>query len=346
MKIVKKVLDEIYRCYAAGHVTVDGKLRVVLASEEKDGPCYAYFGNNFENKEVIWENAGGTMSFVEIPHTNGEFLAVQKFFPGFNSLNAKIVWGKYVEGKWVVKDFLALPYVHRFDIIESEGKLFFLGATLCGSKTERNDWADPGMIWVGELPKDSDQKMEIKPIHDFLLKNHGFCRGYYENSQAGFITCDSGIYVVLPPKDGRDWKVRQILAGRISDAASYDLDGDGIDELAIIAPFHGNELAIYKKENDRRYKVVYEYPNEMDFAHAIWAGTLLGKPAVVFGIRRMDCELGYIMYNPATGQYNTTIIEKGVGTANVDIVHEDGREILIAANHTKNEAAIYFITES
>ncbi len=346
MKIVKKILDEITRCYAAGHVTAEGQLRVVLASEEIDGPCYAYYGENFENKEVIWEKAGGTMSFVEIPHTNGEFLAVQNFFPGFNSLEAKIVWGKYLDGKWVVKDFFALPYVHRFDIIESEGKLYFLGATLCGSKEDRNDWSDPGMLWVGELPKDSGRKMEIRPIHDFLLKNHGYCRGSYEGGQVSFVTCDSGIYMVLPPKAGKDWEVRQILAGRISDVAAYDLDGDGMDELAAIAPFHGNELVIYKKETGRKYRRVYQYPNEMDFAHAIWAGTLLGKPAVVFGIRRMDCELGYIMYNPESGQYDTTILEKGVGTANVDVVHEEGREILIAANHTKNEAAVYILTES
>ena len=344
MKIEKKILDEIDRCYCASHVTVDGELKVLLASEEIDGPCYSYSGENFEKKETVWEKAGGTMSIIEIPHTNGEFLAVQNFFPGFNSLNSKIVWGKYEDGRWVIKDFLKLPYVHRFDLLESEGKLFFIGATLCCSKKDRNDWSDPGRIWIGELPEDLNEEMEIKPIKDFLLKNHGYWRGESEGCQVGYVTCDSGIYMVTPPKGGSDWEVKQLLAGQISDVAVFDLDQDGKEELVTIGPFHGNELLIRKKVDDRRYETVYQYPNKMDFAHAVWAGNLLSKPSVVFGIRRMDCELGYIQFDTERNEYNTEIIEKGVGTANVDVVHGKDREIIIAANHTKNEAAVYILS--
>lgn len=346
MKIVKKVLDEIYRCYCASHVSVDGVLRVVLASEEIDGPCYAYWGENFENKEVIWEMGGGTMSFSQIPGTNGEFLAIQNFFPGFDSKDAKIVWGRHENGRWEVRDFLKLPYVHRFDILESEGRLYFIGATLCSSKLERNDWSDPGELWVGELPSDLNEQMEISPIKDFLLKNHGYCRGIYQHKQVGFITCDSGIYMVMPPDQERNWEVKQIMADQISDVAVYDLDNDGESEYAVIAPFHGNKMEIRKIVDGRRYKTVYTYPYEMEFAHAIWAGEIFGTPTVVLGIRRKECELAYIRYNESAGQFETNIIEKGVGTANVSLVHEKDKVLLVAANHTKNEAAVYIITES
>lgn len=345
MNIEKKVLDEIYRCYCASHVNVDGILKIVLASEEVDGPCYAYSGENFEHKEIIWEKGGGTMSFVEIPKTNGEFLAVQKFSPGFNAKDAKIVWGRYKEGRWEVKDFLKLPYVHRFDILESEDKLYFIGATLCSSKLERNDWSDPGMLWVGELPSDLNEQMEVKPIKDFLLKNHGYCRGFYQDKQAGFITCDSGIYTVIPPDGDSNWKVKQLMADRISDVAVYDLDKDGENEYAIIAPFHGNVMEIRRIIDDRCYETIYTYPHEIDFAHAVWAGEIFGTPTVVLGIRRKECELIYIQYNDVSKQFDTHIIEKGVGTANVSVVHDENRVLLIAANHTKNEAAVYIITE-
>lgn len=344
MKIEKKILDEIYRCYCASHVTVDGELKVILASEEIDGPCYSYSGKNFEKKETVWEKAGGTMSFVEIPHKNGEFLAVQNFFPGFQSMDAKIVWGKYKNNKWEVKDFINIPYVHRFDILESEQKLYFIGATLCGSKKERNDWTDPGSIWVGELPNDCSDGMIIRPIKDFLLKNHGYWRGTIEGKQVGYVTADSGIYTITPPTSTSDWKIKQILADRISDVAVFDLDSDGINEIVTISPFHGNELTIRKPLDERRYETVYHYPNKMDFAHAVWAGSLLSKPTAIFGIRREECELGYIQYNKQTNEYETTIIEKGAGTANVSVIHEENRDILIAANHTKNEAAIYIFT--
>ena len=40
------------------------------------------------------------------------------------------------------------------------------------------------------------------------------------------------------------------------------------------------------------------------------------------------------------------MVEEGVGPANLDVVHCDGKEYILAANHTKNEAAIYEVKES
>jgi len=345
MRIEKIILDKIHRCYCASNVTVDGILKVVLASEEVDGPCYAYWGEKFEHKEVIWEKGGGTMSIVEIPGTNGEFLAVQNFFPGFNAKDAKIVWGRYIDGQWEVKDFLKLPYVHRFDILESEGELYFVGATLCSSKRERNDWSDPGKLWVGKLPSDLNKQMEIKPIKDYLLKNHGYCRGVYRGKPACFITCDSGAFAVVLPTANSDWEVKQLMADRISDIAVFDLDGDGENEYAIIAPFHGNVMEIRKIIDERRYETIYSYPNKMNFAHAVWTGDIFDIPTVILGIRREECELAYIQYHKASKQFETHIIEKGVGTANVSLVEDGDRVLLIAANHTKNEAAVYMMTD-
>ena len=36
------------------------------------------------------------------------------------------------------------------------------------------------------------------------------------------------------------------------------------------------------------------------------------------------------------------MIEKGVGPANLCVVNEKDRDIIVAANHTANEAAVYF----
>ncbi len=344
MKIVKKVLGDMHRCYCTGSVTVDGRLRVLLASEEIGGPCYAYGGKNFEEREVVWENAGGTMSIVEIPGTNGEFLAVQNFFPGFNAQTAKIVWCRYINGSWHVKDFLHIPYVHRFDILQSGGKKYIICCTLCDSKTERNDWSSPGRILAGELPEDLNDLVELTSIQSGLLKNHGYYRGIYEGCEAAYITCDSGIYAAVPPQlPGEDWTVRHIMEGPVSDVAVYDVDGDGESELITISPFHGNEFNILKKDG-KGYSKVYTYPNEMDFAHAVWAGEIRGRAVILGGVRRMNCELFYIEYNEITSEYDTVLIESGAGTANVAVVHERERDIIISANHTKNEAAVYIIT--
>ena len=48
------------------------------------GPCYAFDSQTYE-RETVWEEPGGTMAMVPLPGKNGDFLAVQRFFPGFQA---------------------------------------------------------------------------------------------------------------------------------------------------------------------------------------------------------------------------------------------------------------------
>lgn len=331
------------RSYSVNHIKVNGTQKLFFASEAIDGPCYAYSGENFDQKEVVWEKDGGTMSIIEIPGTEGQFLAVQKFFPGFNSAESKLVWGRYEDGSWKTQDFLKLPFLHRFDILVSEGKKYFIGCTLCGSKKDRNDWSDPGKIWVGEIPEDLNQKMDIHPIKEGLVKNHGYSKDLDKGQELSYVTCDTGIYKVTPPHHGLDWTIDHILEDPISDITVFDIDDDGEKEFIVMAPFHGNEFKILKNL-DGAYQEVYRYPHDIDFAHALWAGNLAGKPTILGGIRRMDEELFHVQYDQDSKSYITTLIEKGVGPANLSVLHEEGRDIILSANHTKNEVAIYLVT--
>ena len=132
-----------------------------------------------------------------------------------------------------------------------------------------------------------------------------------------------------------------ILEGHIGEIATADLDGDGIEEIMTIEPFHGNSIQIYKKEEDG-YKKVWTYDNTIDFAHTLVGTTLCGKPTFVAGVRREEAELFYVQYEE--GQYQATVIEKGVGPANLCVVHEEDRDLIVSANHTANEAAVYVVT--
>ncbi len=346
MNITKKRLDDMERCYCTGHVTIDGALFAMFASEQIGGACYAYTGRDLTEKEIVWDNAGGTMSIVEIPGTNGQFLGVQNFFPGFQAENAKIVWGERdSENGWQIKDFLFLPYVHRFDILSTGGINYFVAATLCGSKAEREDWSDPGRIYAGVLPDTPKQEMTITPILKGLVKNHGYCRGRIDGKMSGIFACQSGIYAVVPPEaPTEEWTTHHLLDAFISDAAIYDLDGDGQDEIVTIEPFHGNRINIYHKENDR-YRIVYTCPGEYKFAHAIWAGKLRGKPAALLGMRRLDAELVLIEYDEKRGSYQTSLIEEGSGPSNVAVISQESRDIILCANNSVHEAAVYFVTD-
>lgn len=339
------------RCYAAGSLTVDGRLYVVLASEARGGPCYAYTGEDFGEREVVWDSAGGTMSLLQIPsnagHTGrgGEFLAIQNFFPGFQSEDAKLVYGRRGQNGWLVEDLAPLPFIHRFDMFDVHGQTYILACTLCGSKKDREDWSDPGKVYAGRLPDSPGEGVDFVPILDNLYRNHGYCRGTFEGHDAGFVTHDGGICAVVPPREpGAQWSFSRVSDIPTGDVALCDLDGDGEQELITIEPFHGGNF-IVRKRIEGNYREVYRYPEQTEFAHAVTACTLRGKPAVVCGTRRGGGELFILTRGSGRSWCDVTVVDRGVGPSNAIVVNTPGRDVIISANHTKNEAALYFVTD-
>ena len=345
MQINKVVLDEFFRAYATGYVHIDQELHIIIASEAIDGKCIAYHGAQFEKKKLIWADQGGTMSIVPVPNTNGEFLAVRNFFPGFNGKTAKIVHVKPEGDGFDVRDYIDIPYLHRFDVITVGDIDYFIGATLCSSKTEREDWTDPGKVFVGILPKDLNQPMTITPIMHNLYHNHGYYVANYEGKHAAYVTSDEGVFVFIPPqhKNG-SWETHHIIKTRVSDVAVYDIDGDGQDEILSIEPFHGNVMNLYKRI-DGTWQVVYSVDRPIEFAHAIAGTTLRGKKVFVCGIRRLNQELFILQFNHETKAYEIIEIDRNVGPANVVIINEKERDLIVASNNTIHQAAVYIVTQ-
>ena len=99
MKIEKKHLDDIKRCYCASNIHMNGENHILLASEDPDIACNMYKKKNIEKKETVWTHPGGCMSIIPIPNKEKEFLAVQEFYLKVSPSLAKIVWGKYDDEK-------------------------------------------------------------------------------------------------------------------------------------------------------------------------------------------------------------------------------------------------------
>lgn len=345
MKIEKKFLTNLFRCYATSSTVINGE-RVILLATEGEGACYSYSGDEFE-QNTVWDGPGGTMSMVSIPGKNGDFLAVQNFFPTFQSENATIVWSKPNEDKtWETKTLFKLPYVHRFDILQANGKNYFLGATLCTTKKFKDDWSDPGKIYVGEIPEDLNDPIKLTVIKEGLTKNHGYCRTIWDGKMAGLATCQEGVFVVTPPQsENSEWTIEQIMNKPVSDIAVVDIDEDGEDELVTIEEFHGGNFIINKKINGE-YKEIYKYPKEMDFGHVVWGGKLRGIPTIIGGYRRVEKELFIIQCDDKKKlTFKTEVIEAGVGPSNVAVINEKDRDIIISANRELGEAALYFVTD-
>lgn len=341
MKITKKHLDEMYRAYATSSIDIDGKLHLLVASEEKGHPCYSYSGKDFNHRQTVWANGGGCMSIIPIPNRINEFLAVRDFYLKESPSGARLVWGHLVDGEWVIETVARLQYLHRFDLWDIDGEVYFVGTSIADLKDSKDDWSRPGSIYYAKLPEKLNYGLDLKMLKTGLYRNHGYSRHTVDGKPRGTFGCDQGLFEVIPHKD-KKWEVNQLLEGKIGEIAWCDLDSDGNDELMTIEPFHGNSMKIYKLI-DEKYTEIYVYPNEVDFAHTLIGTTLCGVPTFVGGVRRVDAELFYIQL--VDGKPQETIIEKGAGPANVSVVNLEDCDLIISANHTANEAAVYKVTK-
>lgn len=344
MKITKIHLDDIKRCYCASNIKIKNDNYLILASEDPHVLCAMYSGENFSKKEIIWTDAGGCMSIIPVPEHEGEFLAVQEFYLKVTPSKAKIVWGKRTTNGWLIKDILKLPYIHRFDIYRKNGINYFIGATIATSKQDKNDWSVPGRIYVGVLPDDLNEELKVEILVDGLYRNHGYWHDIdEEGNDVGYFGSDLGIIKITPPStiDGT-WSIEHVMEGNIGEIALVDIDGDGEKEIMTIEPFHGSAIKIYHK-NGHKYECVWQYDNEIEFAHALVGCQLRNRSTFVAGVRRKKAELMYVSYQD--GKYSANIIEEGVGPANICVVNEDDRDLIVAANHTCNEAAVYVVED-
>ncbi len=343
MKIEKRFLVQMNRCYSATSIVVDGESRILLATEG-EGPCLAWYGDDYRSSHTVWDGPGGTMAMVPIPGTNGEFLAVQKFFRMFQWEEAKIVHVRpQPGGRYEVTDVLHLPYIHRFDLLTVGERHYFIGATLATSKESKEDWSNPGKIWVGEYL--GAGPLKVTELRSGMTKNHGYSRLTRDGTMSSLLTCEEGAFEVIPPpRPDAEWEVRQFMDWPISDIAALDIDGDGELEFATIEPFHGSYFRVYKKRNGK-FELIFEHPEVSDFYHVVVATTLAGKPVFIGGCRRDKKQLFYVH---ATGtsplRLSAELVEQDVGPSNVHVMHEAKRDIIVAANREKAEAALYFVS--
>ena len=288
------------------------------------------------------------MSMVQVPQTDGQFLATHKFYSPDNAKDAKIIVatpdGK---GHWEIRTLAELPFVHRFDILSSGGENYLIACTLKSGSAYEGDWTNPGKVYAAKLPEDLSgfddaHQLSLEVIKEGMLKNHGYQKVIEYGQESALICSENGVFRFWPPADPKGlWREEQLLDIPASDAAMVDLDGDGNMELVVISPFHGSDILVYQKKD--RYVKVYQSPQKAEFLHAIWSGKLGGKTVVVLGHRSGAAKLFALLWKD--GQYYLRTIEDGCGPANVYGYTYEGSDILIAANREINQVARYLVTE-
>lgn len=335
----KEIIGQMHRCYSVQTACVDGKQMLLAASEAEEGGMAAYSADApYECTWISREN-GGTMSIVNIPGASGVLYVGRKFYPHFEAAESDVICCRKTENGWEETVVLRQPYLHRFDVFQVGDKRVFVGCSLCGSKRFQDDWSDPGAIYVGYLQEDPAEPFSLKPILEGVLKNHGYWRGRWQGKEAGFIAAENGVYVFTPGEALTECTCVRILDQPVSEVAMWDFDADGVDEMAIISPMHGNQVSVLHADSDGGYREVYRCPLALEFCHALWAGAFCGVPTILCGARRREKQLFCITYSD--GGYSTAVIDTQVGSANVCVYSHAGEQRILSANNGCHEVAIY-----
>ncbi len=347
-KVSKKVIGSLEKCYAMTTLKYHGHDHFLVAAE-KVNECRLFdFDGNQE--EVVWKEPGGVMTMQQVPGSDGIFLATRKFYSPNDSKNASIVIvSPRAKDDWEVRTLVTLPFVHRFDILQSGGKNYLIACALKSDHEYKEDWRFPGKVFGAELPDDLstysfDHQLELKVIKDDMLKNHGYYRHVDgEGQTSSIVSCDGGVYQFFPPKTpGGEWTVEQLTSDAASDGLLLDINNDGEEELCTIAPFHGDTINIYQKK-DGKFVLDYTYPEKLEFLHAIFGGKICGKNTWVLGHRKGERYLLAFTYE--NGKYVAQELDKGCGAANVLHIVNNGKDYIVATNREVDEIAMYELTE-
>lgn len=335
MKVNKVLSDQLEACYSVARLQ-HGEDDYLLVASEVEQACFAYNVNQDFEKSLVWDSVGGTMSIIQIPDTM-DFLATQKFYPGFNASSCQIVYGKFVDAHWEISKVCDFPYLHRFDLIkQSNGIIRFIGCTIANSKQFVEDWSDKGKIFVGLYDAEQVSLEAVTALPLCLLKNHG----YYDVKQEGYslITAVEGVVKLTYPEysPSGDWRLDILFGEETSDVVRVDLDGDGHLENLIIQGFHGDRFRIF---NDDFSKELYANPDPTEFGHAIWSGTLLGEELALFGWRAGKADLLVLGFE--NGAYKNQVIDAGSASSNVLAFEKAGHAYVFSANNGRGEVALY-----
>lgn len=339
----KKVLARLEKCYSVAPLQYRGEPHFLVAAEKHDR-CILFDAQGHEIS-TVWEGPGGVMSMVQVPGTDGSFLATHEFYSPNDSAKARIVLAEPGGEGWSVRTVCGLPFVHRFDILQRGGRRYLIACALKSGHEYKDDWSSPGKVYAAELPEDlspynAENPLPLRPIKEGVLKNHGYCR-VVENGEDSALVCgENGVFRFYPPAaPGGEWVEETLLDVPASDALLIDLDGDGRRELVVMSPFHGDSLRIYRQEGDG-WQAAYEYPGKLKFLHAIWGGTLMGRPTAVIGHRQGARRL--LAFTFEDGAYRFRTLDEDRGPANVYGCQIDGKDVLLACNRETDEVAMYY----
>jgi hypothetical protein len=344
MKFKKRKLSDAEMGYFITHMNLLGEDRVI-AAPEANGPTMVFSPPVYE-PHILSTGPGGCMGFAPVPGRDDAFLMITEFYPIFQSEKAGINLFQAVDGlnkPWPGRRIIDLPFVHRICVVGNGSDHFLVAASVCGGKDFQDDWSRPGKTYAVKVPEDPEGPWDLIPVLEDIHRNHGMQIGRFAEKTCVFIAGDEGLFALEIPQPGStEWKTTTILNQPISEVYPADLDGDGRDELAVIEPFHGSAMSVYKNIQGTWTQI---YTAELAFGHGLWAGRLAGENVVIAGNRAGDKNLACFKV-VSTDPFNMqeSILDPGSGTTNMDVINTPDGQALVTSNPGHEEYALYIPT--
>jgi hypothetical protein len=283
------------------------------------------------------------MAILPDPESPPDLFAIMGCFPGYQFHGAGIyrLTRTTSGGTWMASRVADLPFAHRMDLVRRGSGRFLLAANLAQDKSSPADWDRPGSLWAADLSS-GPGPWKLTPIVEGIHKNHGLLRCSFEGRDSLLVSGAEGLFAidVQQPADG--WAARRILSHEVSEIAVFDLDGDSMEELATIEPFHGDRLRVYHRDGSA-WRPRWEA--ELSFGHGMLAGSFAGKRCLLVSNRSGSKDLLLFEFSSGRGPART-VIDQGCGSANLLVLPTKGRDLLFATNQAAGEIARYTVVET
>jgi hypothetical protein len=284
------------------------------------------------------------MGFAMVPGRTDAMFMITRFYPIFQSEEAGVHLYRATDQlntPWTGQRIVDLPFVHRISVVGHGSEHYLVAATVCGGKDFQDDWSKPGAVYAAKIQDDFAGPWQLTPILEGIHQNHGMQVRAFQGKPCVYVTAAEGVFRLEVPAPGQsDWRVTQLLDHKVSELYLADLDGDGQDEMAVIEPFHGNTMSVYK-EHEGKWQPIYSA--DLSFGHGLWAGAFGDAQVVFAGNRSGDANLACFRVtstDPFTME--ESVVDKGSGTTNLDVIQTEKGPALIASNPGHGEYAMYY----
>jgi hypothetical protein len=347
MTFEKRTLTAAEMGYAVSTMTISGARRVIAASEST-GPAVVFDGPSLTPR-VLAAAPGGTMGFAGIPGRDDAILVITRFYPIFKAEAAGVdlyVARNGLAEPWDGRRVIDLPFVHRMTSVSTAAGNYLVAATVCGGKAFQDDWSKPGTVFAYRIPDDLRGPWKAEPVLENLHRNHGMATGTFAGVPSILISGTEGVFAlslpgatsaggtVIPP-----WSRTQVLAHEVSEMGLWDFDGDGVEELAVIEPFHGNRFSVYKEGADGWSRV---WEAELAFGHGLSVGSFGGTPVAVVGNRAGGKDLVcFRVTSTSPFVMEQIVVDPGAGTAGTTMITTADGDGFVASNAEYAEYALY-----